>query len=403
MLQQVRSLTKSMPLWDRILVLCLSLYSLGLFLPSITAVERIGLVVATIISCFGGRWRIAVRYLKHPVFALLAVFLCWLALSFFWSAAPDITLSSWTSVFKDYFIFVIPMLYLLAHTQRRQLLSLAFALSGAVIVVLNGAQYLNELFTDPALLLNIKAHRGWAHPLVFFLPFSMQQAGAAKGRQAALWYGLFSLEALMIFASGARGAWLALIVILALWGLLREHRRLAGILLAIGLTIAAVSYVMLPANLFKDRIAQGADTSLRTTGTWGPALEMMDERPWQGFGFGKEIFNNEFNQRAPTKELWSIKKSKGPHSILFEAGFAGGYPGLILLSMLFITTFVYGWRAVFVRPVVEEKAFALAAMASFSGFYITRGAFESVHWGPMIILLTSIAYVSRPNNALNRQ
>ncbi len=395
MFQQTKLPKESIPVWDRVLITALSLYILGLFLPDIPAIERIGLIVATTITCFGGRWRMAIRYLAHPIFVVLAMLLGWLALSYFWSSIPEITKGSWTSVFKDYFVVPIPLLYVMADTQRRRLMSLLLAASGAVIVALNGAQYLRELFSDPALLLNIKTHRGWAHPLVFFLPFAMLQLIAARGRQAAIWYALFGIEVVMIFASGARGAWLALMVILFLWGMLREHRRRTGILMAIGLAIASVSYITLPANVFKDRLAQGASTSLRTTGTWGPALEMMAERPWQGFGFGKEIFNREFNQRAPLQDSWSIKKSKGPHSIVLEAGFAGGYPALVLMTLLFVSAFIYGWRAVFISPALEEKAFALAALTSFAGFYITRGAFESVHWGPMIILLTSIAYVSR--------
>ncbi len=267
MFQQTKLPKESIPVWDRVLITALSLYILGLFLPDITAIERIGLIVATTITCFGGRWRMAIRYLAHPIFVVLAMLLGWLALSYFWSSIPEITKGSWTSVFKDYFVVPIPLLYVMADTQRRRLMSLLLAASGAVIVALNGAQYLRELFSDPALLLNIKTHRGWAHPLVFFLPFAMLQLIAARGRQAAIWYALFGIEVVMIFASGARGAWLALMVILFLWGMLREHRRRTGILMAIGLAIASVSYITLPANVFKDRLAQGASTSLRTTGT----------------------------------------------------------------------------------------------------------------------------------------
>lgn len=381
--------------WDRLLVACTAVYGLGIFLPEITALERLGLVAGLLIALAGGRWKVARDHLGHPLLLLLGIFLGWLLLSAAWSIERQTTLDSWSSVFKDYFLILPALFFLLDDPQRRRWLGLALAAWGGVIVLLNGAQYVREFIEGSERLLDIKAHRGWGHPLVYFLPFALMQAALARGRAAMLWYALFAVEAAMIFATGARGAWLALFAVLALWGMYYLDKRRAMILLAIGVVLAAASYLLLPPNLFKDRVHQGADTSLRTSGTWGPAIQMMDERPLLGFGFGKEIFNREFNRRAPDEAGWSIKKSKGPHSIYLEAGFAGGYPGLALITLLFVATFGYAWRAVVTCADVEEKAFALAAWASFTGFYITRGAFESVRWAPMIILICIIVHLAR--------
>lgn len=385
------TLKKSAFSLDRVLVVVVSIYCLGLFLPAINAIERICLTIAVVISCTNGRWRTSGRYLRHPVIVLTYLLIGWFGLSTIWSVDPVITRSSWWSVFKDFFLILPAICYLLDDAQRRSHLTTALGICGAVIVTINAAQYLREFLVDPQLLLNIKTHRGWAHPLVFFVPFAIAKATTTNGRSALMWYGLFGIESTMILATGARGAWLALFAEILVLGMTRGLWRKAAVLMSSLLVIFVIAFATLPSNLIKDRVRQGADTSLRTTGTWGPAIEMMNERPWFGFGFGKAIFDAEFNTRAPQMDHWSIKKSKGPHSILFEAGFAGGYPGLLMISALFVAAVAYGANARRNKFAYQDRAFVLSAWASFIGFYAVRGTLESPHWAPMIILLIGIA------------
>ena len=122
---------------------------------------------------------------------------------------------------------------------------------------------------------------------------------------------------------------------------------------------------------------------------------MMDERPTLGFGFGKETFNREFNSRVPEREAWSIKHSKGPHSIYLEAGFAGGYPALAGIVLLFGAIAAYGYLGIRRSRLLEDRFFVLAATSAFVGFYLTRGAMETIRWSPLIILLGIIVYASR--------
>lgn len=381
-------------LGDRLLVMGLCLYALCLFLPHVTALERTGLAVAVLISFFGGRWRACLGGLRHPLMGMTLGLIAWFALSCLWSVEATLTREAVVNIFKDYLLLLPPLFYMLADRERRRLFCLGLAWAGAVVVLLNAAQYLREYWTDPGLLDNIKLHRGWGHPLVLFIPFALLQARLSRGTVAGGWYLLFVVEALMIFATGARGAWLALFAILILWlGHDCQRRRAAGIVV-IGLLIAIASYFLLPDFLVKDRLASGFSTSLRTTGTWGPALQMLEERPLLGFGFGKEIFDREFNRRAPTEESWSFKRSKGPHSIYLEAGFSAGYPALILLSLLFAVALFYGMEAARRGATEEERGMALACLAAFAGFYVTRGAFESVQWAPMILLLAPLVHFS---------
>lgn len=376
--------------WDKILVACVALHVLGLFLPTMTAVQNLGLYWALSISLFDRRWRVCQSYLTHPLLLLAGSLVAWFALSSVWSVAPATTLKSTTSVFKDFVLILPPLLYLLTDAGLRRLFGQALALSGLVIVVLNGVQYVNELLADPALLANIKLHRGWGHPLMFFLPFALMQVRASRGRASAAWFALFLVEVLMIIGTGARGAWLALIAALALWSVLDFDRRWLIRIAIGGAVLAVAAYTLLPASVVRDKATQGMDTSMRTTGTWGPALQMMGERPVLGFGFGKEIFNREFDRRAVEEQTWTIKKSKGPHSIYLEAGFSGGYPALAGVVVLFAAALGFGIRGVLRAGTIEDRLSALAATAAFLAFYVTRGAVESVRWGPLIVLLLMI-------------
>jgi O-antigen ligase len=380
--------------WDKILVACVALHVLGLFLPTMTAVQNLGLYGALSISLFDRRWRVCLNYVAHPLLLLAGSLVAWFALSSVWSVDPATTVKSTTSVFKDYFLILPPLLYVLADAGLRRLFGEALALWGLVIVVFDGAQYVNELMLDPALLANIKLHRGWGHPLIYFLPFALMQARASRGRASAAWFALFLVEVLMIIGTGARGAWIALIAALALWSVLDfDRRRLVRIVIA-SAVLAVAAYAVLPASVVRDKATQGMDTSMRTTGTWGPALQMMGERPALGFGFGKEIFNREFDRRTLEEQTWSIKKSIGPHSIYLEAGFSGGYPALAGVVVLFAAVLGFGIRGVLRAGTIEDRLSALAATAAFLAFYITRGAVESVRWGPLIVLLLMIVYHS---------
>lgn len=382
--------------WNQALAVLVSLYVLGLFVPDFPKLENAALYGAVLTCLFGGRWRSGLHNLAHPLILLLLALLGWLFVTSLLSDEPALALKDYRRAFKDYFLIFLPLMFVLADEAGRRLLARLLAYCGVVVVILNGLQYLDEWLTDPARLLNIKSHRGWGHPLVLFLPFALMQMRLSEGRSFWPWLLLILVESAMIIATGARGAWLAMLAVLVVWGIAGFTRKQ---LVSVGLgtfALVLVAYFALPSFLLRDRIEQGFDTSMRTTGTWGPAIEMMDERPLLGFGFGKEAFNREFNRRAPDREQWSIKQSKGAHSIFFEAGFAGGYLALAGITLLFGATLVYGYRGIRRLGLPEDRLLALAAVSSFIGFYVTRGALESVRWSPLIILLGIIVYLSSP-------
>ncbi|HRC60005.1 MAG TPA: O-antigen ligase family protein [Candidatus Propionivibrio aalborgensis] len=382
--------------WNQALTVFVSLYILGLFLPGLPKLENIALYGAVLITLFDGRWRSGLQWLTHPLILLLLALLGWLLLTATLSDQPLLSLTEYRRSFKDYFLIFLPLMFVLSNEASRRLLARLIAFWGVIIVCTNGAQYVHEWFTDPSRLLDVKAHRGWGHPLVFLLPFALMEMRLSAGRVSWAWLLLALVEAAMIIATGARGAWLAMLAVVLVWAVAGFNRKQLLRLAAGGFVILLIAYFVLPTFLLRAKVEQGFDSSSRTTGTWGPAIEMMDERPMLGFGFGKDAFSREFNQRAPERESWSIKQSIGPHSLYLEAGFAGGYPALSGIILLFGATLAYGYLGFGRSRLQEQRLFVLAASSAFVGFYLTRGAMETIRWGPMIILLGIIVSASRP-------
>lgn len=381
---------RSQQFWDSVLVALVSLYALGLWIHGVTWMEKVGLFGALLIALFNGRWRRTLPWLRHPLILLLLALIFWLACSAFWSLNPGITVKEAKASFKEYFLIYPPLMYLLQDSRRRQLFAALLAWSGVLISVINGAQYVRELLTDPSLLYYIKGHREWAHPLVICICFALAQLRLSKGKAVGFWLAVLAVESFMIIGSGARAAWLALFAVLALWGCLEFNRRQIFGAVAVGCVLALLGYLVLPPTIVKNRLAQGVDTSHRTTGTWGPTIDMMRDRLVLGYGYGRPIYDAEFNRRAPNEDTWFLKESIGPHSIYLYTGFGGGLSALAGLLILCAGTLGYGLQGSLRATSLDDRLLALAATSAFLGYFVTRGAFESVRWSPLIILLLII-------------
>jgi O-antigen ligase len=127
------------------------------------------------------------------------------------------------------------------------------------------------------------------------------------------------------------------------------------------------------------------DTSNRTAGTWGPAIEMIRDRPLLGYGLGDDVFHQEFNRRVVTAEHWTIRQSLGPHSFFLALGFAAGLPALLVLLLLFgLAVWPMGRR---VPSLLADKGAArsfglsgVALLAAVSGTYAVIGNVENLNW-----------------------
>jgi O-antigen ligase len=71
---------------------------------------------------------------------------------------------------------------------------------------------------------------------------------------------------------------------------------------------------------------------------WREALEMVEERPLSGYGFGRGLLRDSLRDEFGRPELWHS------HNLFLDAALQTGIPGVLLLLILFGATFRQGWR-----------------------------------------------------------
>jgi O-antigen ligase len=80
----------------------------------------------------------------------------------------------------------------------------------------------------------------------------------------------------------------------------------------------------------------------------------------------------------------------GPHSIFFEAGFAGGVPAMALLGGLLGVILHRGTQRLPSLADARDQRLLVAALCALVAFYLVRGMVESVRWGPLGIVLAVV-------------
>lgn len=362
----------------------------AMLMPGFGRIGYLGMLLALLAWLFLGRQRQGAAHFLHPLWLGYYALVSLLLLSARVSPDAALTFGAVGDTVLRYALLAPPLTHLLCSPEGRRRVGAALALVGLVGVVCNAGQYAYELAFDPARLAEIMEHRRWSDALVFFFPFLLLSGRNSQGWQARGWYFTAFLATAMIIGTGARGAWLALLAALFVWLVAdREYRPLIQRLLLGIAVVGVLAYLLLPSHIVADRVKQGFDSSSRVSGTWGPSLKMMADHPWQGYGYGQEIFHAEFNRRAPNESSWSFKTSLGPHSIYLEVGFAAGVPALLLLLGLVCGACGCLWRAIKGNNGLADadRFLALATACSWVAFYVVRGSFESVRWGPLFLLL----------------
>ena len=289
--------------------------------------------------------------------------------------------------------FLIPSLLPLllwnhvASERRWQILMYSMAIAAIALISANFLQYVREWRQFGGISNDIALHRKYAVNLVFGLSFVIWLGFAAPMRwiRCVAWL-LVPLIVAMIIGTGSRGAWLGTFFVIATFGAVTRSR-MYGIVLSIGLVISIlVAVAIVPGEFVAARIQQGFDTTGRVSGTWAPALEMAMARPFVGYGFGDDVFHDEYNRLVVDRDYWPIKVSIGPHSFLLSLAFAAGFPTLILLVMLVMALIISVMRnAKRVRLLERGQGnhwvlSATALVAGFVGAYGVMGLFENLSW-----------------------
>lgn len=157
--------------------------------------------------------------------------------------------------------------------------------------------------------------------LILFVPPSIFFFRPMGARLFISALGLVAM--LLLFALGLRSGWLLGGGLLALWVAFRP--RLAVTLFPL-ILVSAAALAWFGPNYAMERLHSGFhDLGERPTVAWRPALKMIADRPWRGFGFGghypktlHEYLNRDPDGNNPTIHI------RDPHNFYLQMAWHGG-------------------------------------------------------------------------------
>lgn len=239
-------------------------------------------------------------------------------------------------------------------------------------------QYAGEFATTPRWpIADIQRHRYYAEPLLWFLPALLWALGRTRDRFVP-WVGAgLAIYLLLLAATGARAAWYGGLIAAAVWFYAEANRRRA--LVVTGAVVAAIVLALwiVPEPIFIDQAMRGFWASHRVHGAWLPAIELVLERPWLGYGFGESLFHAAYNAEVAHRPDWFFRRSLGPHNVFLALWFAGG----IGLVGSVVGTLVAYYACVGRALVGKRSAWRtilLAGGCSVLAYLVIRGSFESI-------------------------
>jgi O-antigen ligase len=386
--------------------LLLMLYCFLYFLPNVTRYKGLILIIL-LVGAIGALWRgqASMRPLwrQSLLWALVVVSLAVVYSSF---VSPDSVLSLRTAR-KPVFIdgLLVGMLWAIVLQQtphERVARSLIGGFTGGLLVllVLDGFGYYQDYMVKGLPFGTNFDHRELSYGLLVCLPFAMVFLRHVRG---ALKYFAMLLVALLIaslIGTLARGAWLAALVVLVIWVLHYGYWKQSLIVVLAAATFA-LSWIALQPETALARKLQQTDSNLRWNGgVQSAAIDLILESPWQGYGFGDEIYARVYNERVSDHPEWTVRASMGPHNMVLRMWFGCGIAGLLAILTLYLAICRTSWRLLReTSGIVHDAIFAVLLV--FVGAIFVRGLFESAYmnhlgWISAMLMTFSMAPRTRP-------
>lgn len=226
------------------------------------------------------------------------------------------------------------------------------------------------------------AHRHMSDSMVFLFPALLNIWLFRKNALKLVFLVLSAIYLFFILGTLSRGAWLAVLIVGALWAILNRQWKLIGvgaILLAIigALVITQHNNRPDPEHLLYK--LQQTDSSYRySNGTQGAAWILIQENPVKGYGYSNDVYDSVYNKRVVDYPTWTFRESIGPHNTILYIWFSAGILGLASLAYLYGAIIRETASSTFKKVEVNPYNAHLLLFLSFVGFYIVRGNFEQV-------------------------
>ncbi|EAA3415164.1 O-antigen ligase RfaL [Salmonella enterica subsp. enterica serovar Newport] len=226
------------------------------------------------------------------------------------------------------------------------------------------------------------AHRHMSDSMVFLFPALLNIWLFRKNALKLVFLVLSAIYLFFILGTLSRGAWLAVLIIGALWAILNRQWKLIGvgaILLAIiGALVITQHNNQSDSEHLLYKLQQTDSSSRYTNGTQGTAWILIQENPIKGYGYGNDVYDGVYNKRVVDYPTWTFKESIGPHNTILYIWFSAGILGLASLAYLYGAIIRETASSTFRKVEISPYNAHLLLFLSFVGFYIVRGNFEQV-------------------------
>ncbi|EGO5695804.1 O-antigen ligase RfaL [Salmonella enterica] len=226
------------------------------------------------------------------------------------------------------------------------------------------------------------AHRHMSDSMVFLFPALLNIWLFRKNALKLVFLVLSAIYLFFILGTLSRGAWLAVLIVGALWAILNRQWKLIGvgaILLAIiGALVITQHNNQSDSEHLLYKLQQTDSSSRYTNGTQGTAWILIQENPIKGYGYGNDVYDGVYNKRVVDYPTWTFKESIGPHNTILYIWFSAGILGLASLAYLYGAIIRETASSTFRKVEIIPYNAHLLLFLSFVGFYIVRGNFEQV-------------------------
>lgn len=226
------------------------------------------------------------------------------------------------------------------------------------------------------------AHRHMSDSMVFLFPALLNIWLFRKNALKLVFLVLSAIYLFFILGTLSRGAWLAVLIVGALWAILNRQWKLIGvgaILLAIiGTLVITQHNNQSDSEHLLYKLQQTDSSSRYTNGTQGTAWILIQENPIKGYGYGNDVYDGVYNKRVVDYPTWTFKESIGPHNTILYIWFSAGILGLASLAYLYGAIIRETASSTFRKVEISPYNAHLLLFLSFVGFYIVRGNFEQV-------------------------
>ncbi|EPU6768737.1 O-antigen ligase RfaL [Salmonella enterica subsp. enterica serovar Kentucky] len=226
------------------------------------------------------------------------------------------------------------------------------------------------------------AHRHMSDSMVFLFPALLNIWLFRKNALKLVFLVLSAIYLFFILGTLSRGAWLAVLIVGALWAILNRQWKLIGvgaILLAIiGALVITQHNNQSDSEHLLYKLQQTDSSSRYTNGTQGTAWILIQENPIKGYGYGNDVYDGVYNKRVVDYPTWTFKESIGLHNTILYIWFSAGILGLASLAYLYGAIIRETASSTFRKAEISPYNAHLLLFLSFVGFYIVRGNFEQV-------------------------